>query len=211
MLKILAAIPALTLGVTAAALLMAQAPAKGPAFAPVAPKAVPFSPRKADEFVVHTPGGADKLLSSYQGKVVVLAFMYTTCSHCQHTAGVLAKIQTAYAGKDVQILGVTFDPDAKTAVASFIKMFGVNFPCGWSTPDQVKKFLHIGPNVDYFVPMLAFLDRNGTIRSQYIVTDVDSAAEGFLDEQETTIPKEIDKLLKIPPAAVTTAKQAPKS
>jgi peroxiredoxin len=198
--KSFAVIPALALTAVLTTGLMAQAPA--------AP-AGQFTPHKADEFVIHMPDGTQKLLSSYRGKVVVLAFMYTTCTHCQHLAGVLAKIQSQYTGKDVQVVGVTFDAGATQNVANFIKTFGVNFPCGSSPEEPVLRFLH-APDQGFYVPMLAFIDRTGTIRSQYIVTDGDQSAGKFLEDQETSIPKEIDKYLK-PAASTRAAKQAPKS
>jgi cytochrome oxidase Cu insertion factor (SCO1/SenC/PrrC family) len=208
--KIFVVVPALAI----AAALLAQSPSaakapgapKAPAAAVSAPPVVP--PRKADEFVIHLTDGPDKLLSSYRGKVIVLAFMYTTCPHCQHTAGVLAKVQTEYAAKGVQILGVTFDSNAQRGVPGFIQISGANFPVGYSTEDQVRKFMHL--EGDYFVPMLAFIDKTGMIRSQVVSTgDPNSAADKFLLDQENTIRKELDKYLKA--AAVPATKQAPKS
>ncbi len=35
-------------------------------------------PRKAPEFVTNMPGGSQDLLSHYRGKIVVMAFMFTT-------------------------------------------------------------------------------------------------------------------------------------
>src|ERR1039458_10506185 len=45
-------------------------------------------PRPAGEFAIKMPNGQITLLSQYAGKVVVLAFISTTCSHCQHTTQV---------------------------------------------------------------------------------------------------------------------------
>lgn len=171
--------------------------------------AQPLSPpRKAGEFVIHMNDGSQKLLSSYRGKVVVMAFMYTTCTHCQHTAGLLSKIQTEYANKGVQVFGATIDQDAKAGTPGFIKLTGANFPVGYSTPDQAMKFLG-GPSEGWYVPMLAFVDASGMLRSEYIVLDPGDAASKFINEQDGdpktgdrgTIRKEIDKLLKASPAA----------
>jgi cytochrome oxidase Cu insertion factor (SCO1/SenC/PrrC family) len=200
--------------VAIAAALFAQTPsatkastAPKAAAAVSAPPVVP--PRKADEFVIHMANGPDQLLSSYRGKIVVFAMMYTTCPHCQHTAGVLAKIQTEYAAKGVQILGVTFDSNAQRGVPGFIQITGANFPVGYSTEDQVRKFMHI--EGDYFVPMLAFIDKTGMIRSQVVSTgDPNSVADKFLLDQENTLRKEIDKYLK-PGAAPAAKKAEPKS
>ncbi len=166
-------------------------------------------PRKAPEFVIQSPNGKQTLLSSYRGKVVVMAFMFTTCSHCQHTAGVLAAVQKEYESKGVQVLGGTFDKDAPQQVEQFNKMFGVTYPCGFTTPKNVLQFLQIPENDPYFVPILVFIDKAGNIRSQYI------GDEKFLDKQEVNIRAEIDKLLKGGPAtpappASAAKKSAPK-
>ncbi len=204
--KLIALIPAALL--TTAILAQAQAPPAKPTTKP-ATKTTAQPTRKADEFVIHMSSGPDQLLSAYRGKVVVMAFMYTTCPHCQHTAGVLSKVQTEYAAKGVQVLGVTFDVNAKAGVAGFIKLTGANFPCGYSNEDLVKKFMHV--DGDYFVPMLAFIDRTGTIRRQIISAgDPNGEADKFLADQENAIRKEIDKYLK-PAGTTATAKKSTKS
>jgi peroxiredoxin len=212
--KILVITPALTL---AAALfvqtIFAQtmfAQTKAPAPAAKAPAKQPWQiERPAGEFVIHMTDGSQKLLSSYRGKVVVMAFMYTTCTHCQATAHLLAKINNDYAGKGVQILGVAIDNGAQQGIPTFLKITGADFPVGFAPPEQALKFLH-GPLDGWMVPMLAFIDRNGMMRFENIVTDTDDGtAEKFIEAQDVNIPKEIDKYLKTPVSAA--AKQAPKS
>jgi len=159
-------------------------------------------PRKAPEFVIQTPDGKQALLTSYKGKTIVMAFMFTTCPHCQNTAKVLTAIQNEYGARGVQILGTTFDKDAATQVQQFNRTLGLNFPCGFSFPRNVLQFLQIPENDPYFVPALVFIDRNFNIRSQYI------GDEKFLGNQEVNIRAEIDKMLKSAPA--TAARPAPK-
>ncbi len=149
-------------------------------------------PRKAPEFVFQMPDGPQQLLSQYRGKTVVLAFMYTTCPHCQKTAGVLSKIQTEYKDRGVQVLGAVFDDGAAFRVRQFDKSLGLNFPVGISTPGSVLEFVQHPVTEPYFVPILAFVDKNGMIRSQYI------GDEKFLENQDVNIRAEIDKLLKTP-------------
>ena len=151
---------------------------------------VPVVPRKAGEFVFQMADGPPRLLSMYKGKTIVLALMFTTCPHCQKTAQVLAKVQTEYAAKGVQVLGATFDPGAKGRVQQFNKSLGLNFPCGYSYQGAVLEFLQLPPADPYFVPILVFIDKRGILRSQYI------GDEAFLSHEEVNIRAEIDKLLK---------------
>jgi len=156
-------------------------------------------PRKAPEFVFQLTDGPQKLLSQYSGKTIVLAFMYTTCPHCQHTAQVLSKIQTEYADRGVQVLGACFDDGAAKRTQQFNKSLGLNFPVGVSDSRTVLEYLQHPVDEPYFVPILVFIDKNRMIRSQYI------GDEKFLNNQEVNIRTEIDKLLK------AHAKAAPKS
>jgi len=161
-------------------------------------------PRKAPEFVIQSPDGKQQLLSAYRGKIVVLALMFTTCPHCQKTAGILAQVQKEYGDKGVQILGAAFDQGAAFQVQQFIKMFGVNFPCGYSNQKAVMDFLQV--TEPPFVPDLVFIDKTGMIRSQYV------GDEKFLSNQEVNIRAELDKMLKGGGVSAHTAtKKAPKS
>jgi peroxiredoxin len=147
-------------------------------------------PRKAAEFVFNNVDGPQQLLSMYKGKTIVLALMFTTCPHCQKTAQLLTQIQKEYAAKGVQILGAVFDKGAAGRVQQFNKQLGLNFPVGYSEQAQVLEFLQLPPNDPYFVPALVFIDRRGTVRSQYV------GDETFLSHQEVNIRAEIDKMLK---------------
>src|SRR5579863_9774648 len=77
-------------------------------------------PRPAGEFAVSTTNGSQILLSTYTGKVVVLAFMFTTCPHCQHTSQILSGIQKEYGDRGLQILGSFFNDNAAQLIPGFI-------------------------------------------------------------------------------------------
>jgi peroxiredoxin len=157
-------------------------------------------PRKAPEFVIQSPDGKQTLLSSYRGKTVVLALMFTTCPHCQKAAQYLAKFQTEYADKGVQVLGATWDGHAKDQVAQFNRVLGVNFPCGYSS----SEFLQQPESNPPFVPILVFIDKTGMIRAQHMVTGDDGPDspenKWFTALESGSIKNEVDKILKTGPA-----------
>lgn len=127
----------------------------------------PAIPRKAFDIGIQT--GQDKYLwlSQYRGKTCVLAFISTSCPHCQFTVGVLNKIAKDYAGKDVQILASAIDPMSSLYIPEFKQKFTPAFPVGYNDQAYVAKFLGFPPNDPMFVPQLVFVDRNGTIRAQF--------------------------------------------
>src|SRR5690348_1532525 len=80
-------------------------------------------PRPAGEWPISMPDGKTIQLSSYRGKVVVLAFILTTCPHCQKTVGILSKLQPEYTPRGVQFLASAAEGGAKTAVPGFVQNF----------------------------------------------------------------------------------------
>ena len=94
------------------------------------------APRQASEFAINMPDGSQKLLSSYKGKPVCLAFFFTTCPHCQDMAKLLSsEIEPEYGPKGVQILAAAFDDNAKSQVADFPASSSRASP--WGTPTVV--------------------------------------------------------------------------
>ena len=65
--------------------------------------------RTAPEFVINMTDGSQKLLSSYKGKPICLAFFFTTCPHCQAQSKVMTKFQNEFAGKGFQALDLAIN------------------------------------------------------------------------------------------------------
>src|ERR1700683_2893790 len=94
-------------------------------------------PRPAGEFAIKMPNGQITLLSQYTGKVVVLAFISTTCPHCQHTTQLLSGLQNEYGPRGVQFLAAAFNPAAEHLVPAFIAQFRPTFPVGSAGRESV--------------------------------------------------------------------------
>ena len=136
-------------------------------------------------------------LSQYRGKVVALAFIFTTCSHCQDLTKLLAPLSREYALRGVQVLECAFNDDAKQTIAGFVRQFQPPFPVGWTTHDAVMGYLQrsIIDTRPVYVPHMVFLDRRGMIEADY------PGESDFFKDTATTatnIRAELEKLLKAP-------------
>ena len=149
-------------------------------------------PRPAPEFVIRGPGG-EELLSQYRGKVLLLALIFTTCPHCQHTVGIMSEVQKEYGSRGFQALGSAFNEMAAQLVPSFVSQFRPNFPIGYSPRATVLEFLQEPSNAFLSVPILVFIDKKGIIRSQHMGAD-----DAFFKDQEKAIRAELETLLKEP-------------
>jgi thiol-disulfide isomerase/thioredoxin len=149
-------------------------------------------PRPAGEFAIKMPSGQVTLLSQYSGKVVLLAFISTTCPHCQKTTQLLSSLQNEYAPRGVQFLAAAFNPDAAQLVPGFIAQFRPAFPVGSAERDSVLEYEQASLAKPNYVPDLIFIDRNRVIRAQH------DGGDDFFKDQEKNIREMLDTLLKEP-------------
>ena len=160
-----------------------------------APAAGPQIPRKAPELAIQLPD-RQLLLSSYRGYICVVAFMSTTCPHCQHLASVLGPIQQEYAPKGVQVLGVVFNPEANIGLPAFSRAYARDlFPIGMSTDETVAAFVQHPPGIHY-IPMIAFIDKHGVIRAQHL--GINDGVFFTENVEVQNIKDELDRIIKDP-------------
>lgn len=102
-----------------------------------------FTPaRLAPEFTLRGSDGKDLNLTRYRGKVVLLAFGYTSCTEvCPVTLSILAQARRklgAQAG-EVQVVYITVDPerDSIARMHSYLTGFDPGFMGGTGTAEQL--------------------------------------------------------------------------
>jgi cytochrome oxidase Cu insertion factor (SCO1/SenC/PrrC family) len=154
-------------------------------------------PRQSKEFTIMLPSGKQSLLSSYRGKVVMTAFMFTTCPHCQALSKVITKLQNELGPKGFQAVGVAFNEEVNTpnpavnaqVTGNFVSQFQVGFPVGYAPRESVLSYLGISVVEGWSVPQVVIIDRKGVIRAQ-------SASRGTADLQtESYLRKYLGELL----------------
>jgi thiol-disulfide isomerase/thioredoxin len=149
-------------------------------------------PRQSQELTVNMNDGSKLLLSQYKGKVVAVCFILTGCSHCQKTVGFLNKLQKEYGPKGFQVLAAAIEDKAAEHVPNFIKEFNVPFPVGTTDPMTAVNWMQHPAMLMPHMPLLAFVDRQGNVRSQFEGDD----EKFFSDQQEQNLREQIEGLLK---------------
>jgi hypothetical protein len=162
--------------------------------------AIPPLPRKAPELSIVEGPGKETLLSSYRGKVVVLAFVHTTCVHCQAFSGLLTRIHHELGPKGFQPIDIAWNENASMLVPGFIKQIGIDFPVGYSTWEPLMNFLGFSVMDRPVVPLIVVIDRKGMIRAQ-------SPPDGDPNLQEETRLKALIESLLNEGAATKTSKR----
>jgi thiol-disulfide isomerase/thioredoxin len=150
------------------------------------------TPRPSPPLTIERLGAPSVELSQYRGKVVALAFIFTTCSHCQDLTKLLGPLSREYALRGVQVLECAFNDDAKQTMAEFMQQFKPPFPAGWTSRATAMAYLQrsILDTRPLYVPHLVFLDRRGIIQGDY------PGESDFMKDPATNIRAELEKLLK---------------
>ena len=156
------------------------------------------TPRTAPDFTIQQYQRPPLQLSQFRGKVVALAFIHTTCSHCQDLTRILKVIQRDYAARNVQVVAVAFEEGVTNNFPMYLKALEPNFAAGIAPEADVKKFVKWDDKRDglLFVPYMLFIDPRGIIRGDF------NGKDGFFGEGDKNIRAELDKLTKTaaPPA-----------
>ncbi len=147
------------------------------------------TPRPAPEFVFNLLNKKQALLSTYKGKTVVFACLSATCPHCQAFVPGLNEIARDYASKGVVVLGTLFNPDAEVSLPGFIQSFKPEFPLGWSNNEIVHTWMGISVMKVMYVPVVAIIDKKGTIIEQHTGDDP------FMKEPKQAVRARLDALL----------------
>ena len=158
------------------------------------------APRPSPEFKIRLTPSGDFSPTQYNGKVVVLACILTTCPHCQAAVGMLSGLQREYGPRGLQVLAVAFNSMANMLVPDFIKQFHPNFPVGWAEQLDVNNYLNHSTITPLYSPSFIFIDRKGMIRYQRLGDD-----PLMLNDQEKNTRAAIEELLKEPVAKKTAA------
>ncbi len=149
------------------------------------------SVKKAPPLSFIVPGQGQKTLSQYEGKVVALEFIFTTCPHCKAASHIMTKLQAEYGSKGLQVIDVAVNPNSDLLVEDFAKEQQVNFPVGWAPSANMTAFM--GFSADrYVVPQLVLIDRKGYIHYQTPATENDKWDRLMKEE---TIRQHIEQLL----------------
>jgi peroxiredoxin len=106
-------------------------------------------------------------LSSFKGKVVLIEFLLIDCPHCSRVAQMLGKLQRDLGPRGFQPIGIAFENGLSgPLVSEFVQNVKIGFPVGYTTADQVDRYLGRVGLERFSVPQIVLIDRQGIIRAQ---------------------------------------------
>jgi len=124
-------------------------------------------PRESPEITIVDPSGNTTALSSLKGQVVVIEFLLIRCSGCLRVAQTINKLHGEMADRGFRPIGIAFDDGvSQPVVRDLVQLLKLNYPVGYTTSDQVDRYLGRAGMVRFQVPQVVVIDRAGVIRAQ---------------------------------------------
>lgn len=124
-------------------------------------------PREAPALTVTDLMGQKQDLSQFKGDVVVIEFMLIRCKGCLQMAKTINKLHGEMANRGFQPVSVVFDDDVTDPVIrDLANLLKLDYPVGYTTSEDVDRYLARPLSVRFQVPQLVVIDRAGVIRAQ---------------------------------------------
>jgi peroxiredoxin len=124
----------------------------------VSPASVLPQETMAPQFTLKDVNGRTVRLSDYQGKVVLINFWATWCPPCRAEMPDLVRLQREYRKEGLQVIGVTYPPQRRARVITFVRSLRVNYPIILGTRELKSRF-----SSDETLPLTLVIDRNGKV------------------------------------------------
>ncbi len=123
--------------------------------------------RRSPEITIVDSSGKTTALSSFKGQVVVIEFLLIRCAGCLRVAQTINKLHDEMAHRGFRPIGIVFDDGVtEPVVRDLVQLLKLNYPVGYTTSDQVDRYLGRAGLVRFQVPQVVVIDRAGVIRAQ---------------------------------------------
>jgi peroxiredoxin len=124
-------------------------------------------PRGSPEVTIVDTSGKTTALSSFKGQVVVIEFLLYRCPSCLRMAQTINKLHGEMADRGFRPIGIVFDDGVtEPVVRDLMQLLKLNYPVGYTTSDQVDRYLGRAGVIRFQVPQVVVIDRAGVIRAQ---------------------------------------------
>jgi thiol-disulfide isomerase/thioredoxin len=106
-----------------------------------------------------------RAIGDFRGKVVVVNFWATWCAPCREEIPLFVKLQSQYAARGLQFIGIAIDTPAK--VKPFAAEFAMNFPVLIGGVEVIDLSRRLG-NRAGVLPFTVVLGRDGRIKASAV-------------------------------------------
>jgi thiol-disulfide isomerase/thioredoxin len=127
----------------------------------IAPSELLFLPESLRERQIKTLDSGSFRFADFQGKVVVINLWASWCAPCRREVPEYEKVRKAYAGRDVEFVGLTTEDPGTSSdrVNKFLRDISFSFRLGWADRETARTLMN-GRNS---IPQTLVIDADGRV------------------------------------------------
>jgi thiol-disulfide isomerase/thioredoxin len=129
--------------------------------APIAPSGLLFLPESLRERQIKSLDSGSFRFADFHGKVLVINLWASWCGPCRREVPEYEKVRKAYAGRDVEFIGLTTE-DPRTSsdrVNKFLRDVSFRFRLGWADRETARTLM----NGRTSIPQTLVIDADGRV------------------------------------------------
>src|SRR5882724_524592 len=109
-----------------------------------APTEMLFLPESVRERQIKTLDNGSFRFSDFQGKVVVINLWASWCGPCRREVPEYEKVRKAYAGRNVEFIGLTTEDQSTSAdrINKFLREINFGFRLGWADHETARALMN---------------------------------------------------------------------
>ncbi|MFH1038629.1 MAG: TlpA disulfide reductase family protein [PVC group bacterium] len=119
--------------------------------------------KQAPDFDLEKLGGGRIRLADYRGKIVIIDFWATWCPPCRKEIPDFVELYKEYAGKGVEILGISLDQKPRGVLPPFVEKYKINYPILLTDGKVDRAYGGVTG-----IPTTFVIDREGRVYKQYV-------------------------------------------
>lgn len=117
----------------------------------------------APDFQLTDLEGKTHTLSDYKGKILLINFWATWCPPCRAEIPDFVEVYASKKSQGLEILGVSVDNLAPSALKNFVSRLKINYPVALATEKIILDF-----QPGEYIPTTIVLDKKGHIRYKHV-------------------------------------------
>jgi thiol-disulfide isomerase/thioredoxin len=130
---------------------------------PASPAGLLFLPEKLRERKIRALDNSTFRLEDFQGKVLVINLWASWCGPCRREVPELEKVRKAYAGREVEFIGLTTDETRSAEkVNKFVREVNFGFRIGWADRELARSLMK-----GRAIPQTLVIDAKGRVVSHW--------------------------------------------
>lgn len=125
-------------------------------------------------------------IADLKGKTVLVNLWATWCGPCRREIPHLVELQTKYADRGLEVLGLDVDPESKEEVEDYVRQMKINYKIGWAKEELSRSIASLTKMNG--IPQTILINRHGELTGVFL-----GGGGDVIEKMKATVSKTIEE------------------